>query len=407
MKPICKLSILSLLFFISSACASAQTIEILPETQPLPATEPETIAIGLMLNASNIKIDSPFNGGISAVDADGARYLFPSGPLQLTALSEGIMWILPFEENGRISKSWRIKPLSGDSISVDGKFYRGEIYLEHKNNGDSYCFSVANIIDIENYLRGVVPREIGFVRLENFEAMKAQAVAARTYAVRNIGKRKNLGFDLFATSEDQNYGGAGAETLITDSAVKVTEGEVLVWNGEVIDAFYHSTCGGHTASLSDVWSGEKPYLVGVDDMLGDSAACSNSKYFHWTEIYSDTSLRTFAGSAKKIGIGILERDASGRNKVIEIVRDENREIVRGDMIRRKLLRSDGGLLRSTLFEVIPETGALRLLGHGWGHGIGMCQMGAIGRARAGWKYQEILLHYYTGAEIKRMGIELQ
>jgi stage II sporulation protein D len=207
-----------------------------------------------------------------------------------------------------------------------------------------------------------------------------------------------------ATSDDQVYGGRDAETALTDRAVQETEGEVLLYEGALVDAFYHSTCGGATSAIAEVWSGDRPYLRGVSDNLGETFACAASRYFAWSETWSGETYARFAAPADSVMIEILDRDTAGRARLLRIVRGESEVIARGDAIRRTLIRPAGGPLRSTLITAITaESGTLRLEGRGWGHGLGMCQMGAIGRARAGWRHDAILEHYYPGTRVTRIG----
>lgn len=149
-----------------------------------------------------------------------------------------------------------IKPVSG-FISVKGKWYRG--YFIIYNRGGT--LTVINHVDIEDYIRGVVPSEMpsGW----NFEAHKAQAIASRSYALANLGKRANFGYDLKDTPEDQAYGGASAESKRTNQAVEDTKGIVLIYNLKIIPAYYSASAGGQTSNAGDVWMHNLPYLKSV------------------------------------------------------------------------------------------------------------------------------------------------
>jgi stage II sporulation protein D len=388
----------------STACVRAQTLETMDETRPVPIAEPESIAIGVVISQPALRMKLP--EGVAATNAAGVRYVMTQYDLTLTADSTGVRWWFENGSPGPVSSSWRIEPMGGDFLILNDRRYRGamRVFVSPETGLAAPALTAANILDLENYIRGVVAREIGFVRQENYEAIKAQAVAARTYAVRNQGRRRALGFDLFGTSMDQVYGGADAETLITDSAVAATRGQILAFQNEVIDAFYHSTCGGKTAGIFDVWKGSQPYLCGVDDALGETFACVASRYFRWTEVYRGETLARFSAPGTAITVDVLEKDWSGRNRRIRILRGESETIVSGDAIRQAIRRPDGSPLRSTRFDFHAETGLVRIDGGGWGHGIGMCQTGALGRARAGKTYAEILLHYYPGAAIVTLRI---
>lgn len=150
-----------------------------------------------------------------------------------------------------------IKPASGGYISTKGKWYRGE-FIVYNHSG---ALTIINHVDIEDYIKGVVPSEMpsGWC----FEAHKAQAIAARSYALANMGKRASCGYDLKDTPEDQAYGGATAEASRTNQAVEDTKGIVLIYNLKIIPAYYSASAGGQTVKSSDVWMKNLPYLQSV------------------------------------------------------------------------------------------------------------------------------------------------
>ncbi len=150
-----------------------------------------------------------------------------------------------------------IKPDGAGFISAKNKWYRGFFILYNKNG----ALTVVNNVDIENYIRGVVPSEMP--SSWNYEAHKAQAIAARSYALANLGKRANSGYDLKDTPEDQAYGGASAEAARTNKAVTETSGIVLIYDLKIIPAYYSASAGGQTSSSSDVWTKNLPYLQSV------------------------------------------------------------------------------------------------------------------------------------------------
>lgn len=150
-----------------------------------------------------------------------------------------------------------VRPEPNGYLSVKRKWYRGKFKII--NDGGS--LTVMNDIDLELYIRGVVPSEMPS-RWEH-EAHKAQAIAARSYAVANMGKRGKYGYDLKDTPEDQAYGGASAETKGTNEAVKETEGIVLVCQGKIVPAYYSASAGGKTNTAGQVWSTDLPFLKSV------------------------------------------------------------------------------------------------------------------------------------------------
>lgn len=362
------------------------------------------VRVGLAVETFPISVGVP--GGALLWDADLLPHVLPKSRLVFRPDISGISVLVNGETLIATSALWRIESLEGAWLELNESPYRGEFEIFRTRFQDTPGLTLINDVEVEDYLRGVVPREIGFLREESFEAMKSQAVAARTYAVRNLGRRIALGFDLFATSADQVYGGAGAEHPLTDRAVRETAGEILVYGGEPIEAFYHSTCGGTTAARHQVWGGEaRPYLVPVSDRLGDTFACSLSKYFHWREKYSPEDIeRVFNSDPSTFEIAVMERDSSGRAAVLSMKDGVLTTLTQGDRIRWALPQQNGSPLRSTLFEIEPaDNGGFAVEGRGWGHGIGMCQMGAHGRSRAGHRYDDILSHYYPGAKIVLLG----
>jgi len=314
-----------------------------------------------------------------------------------------------------------VRPIaSGATLSVRGNPYRGELRIQQATGGG---LTVVNRLDMETYLLGVVPREIGRFDLDIYEAIKAQAVAARTYAITYLGRRQQQGFDVFATVEDQVYGGAAAENETVNRAVRETAGEILTYGGQPITAYYHSTCAGQTAAIDEVWNNAPvAYLVSVRDVDPQGQAYDrSSSRFRWEERWTHEQLvgilnRTLADSLRGRRITriedmrVLERTPSDRVRRMRIDTDAGSFTVGKDRVRWILppIRngSPTGILNSSKFDVALTRSGGRVTeivatGGGWGHGIGMCQVGAMGRARAGQDYRTILRTYYPGTEIRR------
>jgi stage II sporulation protein D len=246
--------------------------------------------------------------------------------------------------------------------------------------------------------------------------------AARSYAIVHSRGRERAAYDLVSDVSHQVYGGADAERAGTDSAVASTAGRVLLYAGRVVDAPYHAVCGGSTAEATEVWrTTGQPYLRAVSDRIPGSADryyCDPSPRFAWTRSFTASSLaalldrylRSYApvpsggvGSVRSLVVSDLT--PSGRVRTLDIATDAGRYALRGNDIRF-VLRSPGGeILSSTYFSVESSVGRdgrlvqLTLRGTGYGHGIGMCQWGAIGRARAGQDYLAILQTYYPGTRV--------
>jgi len=242
-------------------------------------------------------------------------------------------------------------------------------------------------IDLDEYLYGVVSSEMGTSYQTNgkykevgIEALKAQAIASRSYAVYNIIHSKYDDYDLTATTSDQVYK-AGSVKDIVKKAVDMTSGQVMIYNGEVISAYFFSTSGGHTESSENVWVAKLPYARGVED-----------PYEPYIDGNSEWEVRI---PAEKYGeMEVLERSDNGRVTKMRI----GDEICEKSYIRSKLGVT---FVKSTWFDVDydEDTDEYILTGKGYGHGVGMSQYGAMGMAAAGFDYEEILKWYYTGVEI--------
>jgi stage II sporulation protein D len=311
-----------------------------------------------------------------------------------------------------------VSPLAGSTLIWDGKRYRGELVISPTDSG----LLVVNRLSMDSYLRGVVPLEIGSRTSAEFAAVQAQAVAARTYAYKHLTSTR--AFDLYATVQDQVYGGVDAEKPQSDSAIATTADVVVLYNGQPITTPYHSTCGGSTAAVSEVWydQPDQPYLRPVSDRISgtDNFYCDPSPRFSWTESYDATGLRAVMEKylasytrAPKNGVGKITdireqgRTPSGRIAALIVQTESGSYTLRGNDIRFVLRDPKGAILNSTYFSFTKESSggevsSFNVNGRGYGHGIGMCQWGAIGRARAGQNYRTILETYYPGTTIGRI-----
>jgi stage II sporulation protein D len=324
-------------------------------------------------------------------------------------------------EIGPIAGPLRVVALAGDAVEIGGRGYRGEALV----SGAANRVTAVNVVDIEAYLLGVVPREIGRRPANEMAAMKAQAVAARTYAIGNLGGRSDRGFDFYATIQDQVYGGLTDEDSLVSRAVHETRGEILTYDGAPIYAYYSSTCGGRTAAIEDSWPSREPlpYLRSVSDMIPGSnqAYCDFSSRFTWETQWTRAELLSVLGetlaahtrgavrAVRSIDdVEMVDRNDSGR-ATVRLTADGRQYTLRADSVRWVLRPTPtGGILNSSLLSLVRASRArgvvtgLEIRGGGWGHGIGMCQVGAMGRARAGHRYDEILRAYYTDTELTRL-----
>jgi stage II sporulation protein D len=299
-----------------------------------------------------------------------------------------------------------------------GKRYRGELLITATDSG----MLVVNRLPMDDYLRGVVPLEIGNRTAAEFAAVQAQAVAARTYAYKHLNDVR--AFDMYSTVQDQVYGGVDAEKPQADSAIATTRDIVVLYAGQPISTPYSSTCGGSTAAVSEVWYAQpdEPYLRPVSDRIpgSDRFYCDPSPRFSWTQNFDGPGLRAVmekylaaytnapkAGAGRIIDIRETGKTPSGRVEALEIRTDSGTYRLRGNDTRFVLRDPKGAIMNSTNFSFTKEQNGgeisrLNITGRGYGHGIGMCQWGAIGRARAGQDYRTILETYYRGTTVGRI-----
>jgi stage II sporulation protein D len=314
-----------------------------------------------------------------------------------------------------------VTPGGGFTISAQGGwgrrgFYPGSVEIGRGLSGLGVVESVA----LEKYVAGVVASEMP--RDFPLEAMKAQAIAARTYALYHLGAHAAEDADLCASVHCQAYAGQAPPNSRAAGAARETAGQVLVWNGLLVDALYSAACGGQTATAWEVRQGKLlPYLIGEPDSDGEGPPyCSHDHDVSWTRrySYSEADRLVRANLAKVLHdprmkpgrLSDLESATSprtGRAEWLKVRTTNGTYQVRGDAIRWLFGSGRPGPvgLRSTAFDLSVKTdaagrpGAFVFRGRGHGHGIGLCQWGARGRAMAGQSAEEILAAYYPGASV--------
>ena len=256
--------------------------------------------------------------------------------------------------------------------------------------------TVINLVPTEEYLRGVVAKEM--IPSYPLEALKAQTVAARSFAMKNRGRHAADGFDLCATTHCQVYDGF-APFKSVESAVEETRGEVLMFKNKIADANFHTDSGGMTENVSDVWGTFAPYLVAVREVvkLGEPWTVRvDAQDFSSRFGEGFGSIKSVKLSPLTIGKDAVDRSSSGRVKSATFIGSKKTVTVSGNDLRRKFS------LPSTLFDIALEGGEVVFTGYGRGHGVGMSQVGAKAYAEDGWSYKKILTHYYHGADLKKV-----
>jgi stage II sporulation protein D len=298
-------------------------------------------------------------------------------------------------------------------VDVNGSVYRGSLHLIGGTGGE---ITTINVIGVEDYLRGVLPYELGNVDRDALEALKAQAIVARTYAYKRMLRPGAREFHIYNDVQDQVYKGVRGEYLLSDRAVWETRGMAVMHADSLAICYYFSTCAGHTASKHEVWGGDSiPYLVSRPDLdpLGEPY-CAASKYCAWTQEWTQSQLAGIvrrnlraagvmdapAFTAIK-GLDVQQRATCGRIRLLKIQTDKGPILIKGDKVRWAMRPSatDEKILPSASFTVKLAGGKVTAQGKGFGHGVGLCQVGAIGRAKANQNFRQIIEAYYTGVQV--------
>jgi len=276
------------------------------------------------------------------------------------------------------------------------------------------ALSLTNECDLEQYTEGVLAGECP--SLFHPEAIRAMAIAARSYSYR----KGYLGGELCDTTHCQVFRGAQGIKPSIHEAVTATAGLCALYDGDVIDAVYSSDCGGYTEANENAWKGAKPvpYLRAVEDAPEPEGEpfCAVNRSHGWTLALTRARLQALFGKlVRSVKLAVVETSESGRVRRLQLgnespAGDEAEEtpapaapkavsrtrVFSGDEWRRILGLSS---VKSLKFEVVESETGVQLSGHGYGHGVGLCQFGANGMARQGYPYAEIIQHYYTGVTV--------
>jgi stage II sporulation protein D len=332
-------------------------------------------------------------------DDEGRRYDLPAeqtAGIRRLPGDEGIA----LSSAGRtfVSSGWQLETEDGSAFTLvhpqqGWRRYKGRLHLDAAEDG----LRIINHVHLEAYVGSVTGSEMNF---SNPEALKVQAVISRTYALWNSYLNNRDGGQDYDVSDhvmDQVYDGHHANQPRFEAAARATAGEILTWSGGLILAAYHSTCGGRTSHNESVWSGQAlPYLRQVSD----GASCAASPHYSWNFSLPDSQVYELFGVDEITG---LETDSGGRVAEVITRRGEQEERIGANVFRLRLNQRYGTFtLRSAYFELTDRNGHYEFTGHGLGHGVGLCQWGALGFAESGWDYQDILRFYYKGVEITRL-----
>jgi stage II sporulation protein D len=344
------------------------------------AVRPETIRVALVKGVETVKLD-----GVGVLLSDGSgKALAMEMPLEVKRSRDGV------SVNGRsVDLLIASAPVR---LTVNGKGYRGLVEVRPAQRG----VVVVNELPLEEYLVGLINCEISSAW--PIEAVKAQAVIARSYAVYQKSARKGALYQLESSVMDQVYDGCDVEDSRAARGVQETAGEVLSYNDRVIQAFYHSNCAGHTESAKNVWGSEVSYLRGVPCQY-----CKEANPIRWE---LNLPLRKVESSLRSAGyrlsglkdVRIVSRNESDRAQELAVISARGRFLLSGVAFRKAI---GYGVVKSTNFDIRVIGDDCLISGVGSGHGVGLCQWGAKQRAADGFGYREILSYYYPGVKLSK------
>ncbi len=346
------------------------------------AIRSESIRIAILKGTDELRLDGD---GLLAADEKGNPVLL-SPPCSIRKGSDNTVIAAgkPFK---------RLTVSAPSVIRINGKSYRGLVDLYPSEKG----LLVVNEIPIEEYLIGLINCEIS--SLWPVEAVKAQAVIARSYAIYQKDARRGALYHLESSVMDQVYEGVDIEDNRAARAVQETAGEVLGYSGAVIQAFYHSNCGGHTEAAQNVWGADLPYLQGVDCKY-----CLTAPSSKWEQTLPlkkiESQLKSAGyqvGGLYNIRAGRINR--SGRLQDLTLSHSRNDLVISAVNFRKAVGYS---VIKSTNFSIRLSGNNAIFAGFGNGHGVGLCQWGSKQRAGDGFNYREILSYYYPGARIEKL-----
>ncbi len=277
---------------------------------------------------------------------------------------------------------------SGANFGLNKNKYNGVLEILPSKNG----VNIIEVLDLENYLLGVLPYEMSYSW--PVEALKAQAVAARTYTLKSIEDKKLGNFDLYSDIRSQMYKGSFTVYDSVKEAVEATKGQVLTYKGQKFYTYYHANCGGHTDPVP--WLKET-----IKPLSGNTCGyCKNAKTYTWKATLNKDTVQNFltknkiAGNFKKIKVA--KKFPSGRAKTLTVITNKTKKEISCNDFRIGV----GSTVMKSCF--LTKIDGLKLEGRGYGHGGGMCQEGAKGMALDGKNYKDILKRYYPSSEIQKI-----
>lgn len=343
--------------------------------------------VRIVLNNSTLQIQS----------ANGSRSLPLTDTVKVSANGDYLFAAIP-NPNDPKQKAKSERKMAGNS-SVAARPYAGalQIYVD----GDELC--IINLTPLADYLAGVLAAEMPQAE---FPALQAQAVVSRTYIIKNRQRHLQDGYQFCDLTHCQAYKGKAGVTPEIRQAVTSTADEILTFDEQPIEAYYSSTCGGMTADDAGVWSNveDQPYLKSITDSAKHAEFCSSSPHYRWRARFSADSLHQVW--QRRLGeqitsITVTKEGADSRVRELALM-GNSLHLISGEDFRAVTCRVFGwNTLKSTWFDMQIEKRAYLFTGRGLGHGLGLCQYGAMEMARQGYSYREILRQYFPGAVIQK------
>ncbi len=375
--------------FMLDAC-DHPPIRKAPPVVRTPAFRSAAVEIRVLVAENRPELSLRADSGLDVKNTEGRSLLrIPSGHPAVVRVADRRLTVngspLPVDELMIVTEG-------KDSFKLDHRTYRGRLLIKRNSTG---TVNAINTLNLESYLYGVVPREMP----PNWspEALKAQAVVSRTYAIYQMERNRMKDFDTCNTTSSQVYGGSDDERPAASRAVDETRGQVLTYNGNVALPYFHSNSGGVTEDAKNVWLVDIPYLKTVRDPFSLQAPNTLwSSYFTFKDLEA-----ALARNGVNVGslqtVEPLDSSPSGRVKRVRIAGSAGEKVMNANLFR---IHTDPRRLKSTLFTVRSDGRGVRFEGKGSGHGVGMSQWGAQIMASSGYVYRDILSHYYRGLEIR-------
>lgn len=383
-EPLVKLDLPSVLLEPQEAETSSA------QTSSLPAASPKIKAVRVLI-AENTKS--------AYIKHSGRVNIYTKDKSKKYKISQAGTLAVKMHKNGQVqvgtlisAQPVIIEPVDGVTLEVNSNKYIGKFWVLPGKT----TFNIIEQVSLEQYLYGVLPYEMHPTWAP--EALKAQAVAARTYTLKSIEKKANEPFDLYSDVRSQVYKGAGSVYDSVKKAVDQTRGQVLTYKGELFFTYYHANCGGGTDHVH-IWNQKAP---DIKPLSGNSCKFdAHSKSHDFKQDISKSSVEKFAKTQGLKGtlksIKVAKKTSTGRAVNLTLKTSGGSKTV-----SCANFRAATGIRSCKLTKITTGSTKVHLEGHGYGHGIGMCQDGAHGMAKQNYTYKQILKQYYPGATLSQL-----